>query len=54
MKNLREVFLNEGIDEQVIQEFKEVCTYVWWPCFQDCVCVTGVGTRGAEGAAAPL
>ena len=28
MKNLREVFLNEGIDEQVIQEFKEVHTYI--------------------------
>ena len=28
MKNLREVFLNEGIDEQVIQEFKEVRTYI--------------------------
>ena len=35
MKNVRELFLNDGVDEQVLSDLKEVCTfcctvvYVW-------------------------
>ena len=32
MKSVRELFLNDGVDEQVLSDLKEVCLFV-------CVCV---------------
>lgn len=34
MKSVRELFLNDGVDEQVLADLKEVC-----PCLCRCLCV---------------
>ena len=36
MKSVRELFLNDGVDEQVLADLKEVCVCA---CMRACACV---------------